>query len=166
MQAATPLEQRFAWSCIAMWMPAATILQLLFEISSELEKLSERDWRKVGGEFWRRRTGIFSVRPVRAGNLSGTALAGAMSPRMACILMSRVNGGAARKIYDTWKPMTETLALELRREGHRGLLYPSVRRPGGRCFAAFDPGIIQNVRPGASWRFAWNGSPEYSLHAL
>lgn len=63
-------------------------------------------------------------------------------------------------------PEGQALALALRREGHRGLLYPSVRHPGGRCFVAFDPGIIQNVRPGASWRFIWNGSPAYSLHAL
>jgi RES domain-containing protein len=62
-------------------------------------------------------------------------------------------------------PEGQALALALRREGHRGLLYPSVRHLGGRCFVAFDPGIIQNVRPGASWRFIWNGSPEYSLHA-
>ena len=60
----------------------------------------------------------------------------------------------------------QALALELRRAGHRGLLYPSVRRRGGRCFVAFDPGIIQNVRPGASWRFVWTGSPEYSLYAV
>jgi hypothetical protein len=62
-------------------------------------------------------------------------------------------------------PQGQVLAIALRREGHRGLLYPSVRHLGGRCFVAFDPGIIQNVRPGASWRFIWNGSPEYSLHA-
>ncbi|MBK1622105.1 RES family NAD+ phosphorylase [Afifella marina] len=57
----------------------------------------------------------------------------------------------------------QALAAELRRDGHRGLLYPSVRRPGGRCFVAFDPGIIQNVRPGASWRLVWRGSPEFSV---
>jgi hypothetical protein len=44
-------------------------------------------------------------------------------------------------------------------------LYPSVRRPGGRCFVAFDPGIIQNVRPGASWTLIWAGSPAYTLRA-
>ena len=63
-------------------------------------------------------------------------------------------------------PAGQALALELRRAGHRGLLYPSVRHPRGRCFVAFDPGIIQNVRPGASWRFVWQGSPEFSLHAV
>ena len=63
-------------------------------------------------------------------------------------------------------PAGQALALALRQEGHRGLLYPSVRRPGGRCFVAFDPGIIQNVRPGATWRLVWDGTPEFSLHAL
>jgi len=63
-------------------------------------------------------------------------------------------------------PQGQTLALALRQQGHRGLLYPSVRRTGGRCFVAFDPGIIQNVRPGARWKLTWNGTPEYSIEAL
>lgn len=63
-------------------------------------------------------------------------------------------------------PAGQALAVSLRRDGYRGLLYPSVRHPTGRCFVAFDPGIIQNVRPGASWRLVWQGSPEYSLHAV
>ncbi len=60
----------------------------------------------------------------------------------------------------------QALALDLRRAGHRGLLYPSVRHPGGRCLVAFDPAIIQNVRPGARWNLVWNGSPDYSVEAL
>lgn len=60
-------------------------------------------------------------------------------------------------------PAGQALAADLRREGHRGLIYPSVRHPRGRCFVAFDPGIIQNVRPGASWRFVWAGAPEFSI---
>jgi hypothetical protein len=63
-------------------------------------------------------------------------------------------------------PAGQALAEKLRREGHRGLLYPSVRRPGGRCFVAFDPGIVQNVRPGATWRLVWKGSPDYTVEAL
>lgn len=60
----------------------------------------------------------------------------------------------------------QALAGALRRQGHRGLLYPSVRHPGGRCFVAFDPGIIQNVRPGASWTLVWSGAPEFTLKAV
>lgn len=63
-------------------------------------------------------------------------------------------------------PAGQALAAELRAEGHRGLIYPSVRHPGGRCFVAFDPGIIQNVRPGASWRLAWRGGPEFSVEGV
>lgn len=63
-------------------------------------------------------------------------------------------------------PAGQALAADLRRQGHRGLIYPSVRHEGGRCFVAFDPGIIQNVRPGASWTLAWRGAPEFSISAL
>ncbi len=62
-------------------------------------------------------------------------------------------------------PAGQALAAELRGEGHRGLIYPSVRHPGGRCFVAFDPGIIQNVRPGASWSLVWRGTPDFSVEA-
>jgi hypothetical protein len=58
------------------------------------------------------------------------------------------------------------LAADLRSEGHRGLIYPSVRHPGGRCFVAFDPGIIQNARPGASWKLVWQGAPEFTVEGL
>lgn len=60
-------------------------------------------------------------------------------------------------------PTGQALALELRRRGHRGLLYPSVRHEGGRCFVAFDPGLVQNVRPGAVWRLIWRGGPDYAI---
>ena len=60
----------------------------------------------------------------------------------------------------------QRLAADLRSEGHRGLIYPSVRNSGGRCFVAFDPGIIQNVRPGASWKLVWQGAPEFTIEGL
>ena len=63
----------------------------------------------------------------------------------------------------TGYPAGQALAADLRRDGHRGLVYPSVRHRGGRCFVAFDPGVIQNVRPGASWRLVWTGTPEFSV---
>ncbi|WP_417434690.1 RES family NAD+ phosphorylase [Hoeflea sp.] len=63
-------------------------------------------------------------------------------------------------------PAGQALAADLRREGRRGLIYPSVRHKGGRCFVAFDPGIIQNVRPGASWKLVWSGAPEFAIEGL
>jgi RES domain-containing protein len=67
---------------------------------------------------------------------------------------------------DRGYPAGQRLAAELRGEGHRGLVYPSVRHPGGRCLVAFDPGIIQNVRPGASWKLVWQGAPEFTIEGL
>lgn len=55
----------------------------------------------------------------------------------------------------------QALAHKLRKKGHRGLLYPSVRHPEGRCFVAFDPAIIQNVRPGATWDLIWKGTVDF-----
>lgn len=63
-------------------------------------------------------------------------------------------------------PEGQALAAALRRQGHRGLLYPSVRQEGGRCFVAFDPGIVQNVRPGASWKLTWSGAPDYTVEGI
>lgn len=63
-------------------------------------------------------------------------------------------------------PAGQALAADLRREGHRGLIYPSARQTGGRCFVAFDPGIIQNVRPGARWKLVWTGASEFTIEGL
>jgi len=63
-------------------------------------------------------------------------------------------------------PAGQALARSLMREGHRGLIYPSVRHPGRRCLVAFTPGAIQNVRPGASWELRWNGTADYSVMGL
>jgi len=63
-------------------------------------------------------------------------------------------------------PAGQALAEALRREGHDGLIYPSVRQPGGRCLVAFEPAAIRNVRPGASWDIVWEGSADYSVNAV
>lgn len=63
----------------------------------------------------------------------------------------------------TGYPAGQALAADLRRQGHRGLIYPSVRRKGGRCLVAFDPSAVQNVRPGATWVLSWSGTPDYTV---
>lgn len=73
---------------------------------------------------------------------------------------------ALSKDIESGYPAGQNLARMLRAEEHRGLLYPSVRRQGGRNFVAFDPGIVQNVRPGAKWKLTWSGAPEYDLVAV
>lgn len=63
-------------------------------------------------------------------------------------------------------PAGQSLAQALRREGHRGLIYPSVRHPQGRCLVAFTPTAIQNVRPAAQWDLVWAGTPDYTIVGL
>jgi RES domain-containing protein len=69
---------------------------------------------------------------------------------------------------DVGYPEGQRLAEHLRREGSRGLIYPSVRAPvpGGNCLVCFEPRAIQNVRPGASWDLVWEGTPHYSVLAV
>lgn len=65
-------------------------------------------------------------------------------------------------------PEGQQLAERLRREGSRGLIYPSVRAPSEKaeCLVCFAPNAVQNVRPGAAWDLIWSGSPHYSVVAV
>ena len=56
-------------------------------------------------------------------------------------------------------PAGQKLAGEIRSAGIAGLVYPSVRRSGGLCLAAFRTNLVQNIRQGCRWRFTWSGSP-------
>lgn len=58
-------------------------------------------------------------------------------------------------------PAGQALAHYLRRErSANGLVYPSVRRTGGTCLAAFRPDLVQTLRQGGIWRLRWQGTPE------
>jgi RES domain-containing protein len=57
-------------------------------------------------------------------------------------------------------PAGQALAHRLRVEAaSNGIVYPSVRRPGGTCLAAFRPDLVQNLREGGVWRLTWHGTP-------
>jgi hypothetical protein len=60
----------------------------------------------------------------------------------------------------------QSFANRLRRDRHAGLIYPSVRAPEGNCFVAFEPSLVQNVRPGAKWDIVWDGSEHYSIRGV
>ena len=55
-------------------------------------------------------------------------------------------------------PPGNTLARETRDAGHNGIVYPSVRAPGGTCLVALWPHAVQSVTQGAIVRTAWSGS--------
>jgi RES domain-containing protein len=54
---------------------------------------------------------------------------------------------------------SQKLAAELLESGSMGVIFPSVRRPGGTNLACFRPALVGNVRKGPAYRLTWTGSP-------
>jgi hypothetical protein len=64
-------------------------------------------------------------------------------------------------------PAGQALATRMRVETQGiGILYPSVRRAGGTCLAAFHPGLVQNLRQGGVWRLEWKGTREAAISKM
>jgi len=57
-------------------------------------------------------------------------------------------------------PIGNAIADAALAQGLNGVIYPSVRHPGGTCIAALRPHAVQSVAQGAVFRFEWAGSPE------
>lgn len=55
---------------------------------------------------------------------------------------------------------SQALAERLLAAHSLGIVYPSVRRPGGTCVACFRPALVTNVRRDKTYRLTWNGAPE------
>lgn len=56
-------------------------------------------------------------------------------------------------------PVGNKLADSARAAGLNGIIYPSVRHPGGTCIVALRPAAVQSVRQGAVYRMIWQGDP-------
>jgi hypothetical protein len=54
----------------------------------------------------------------------------------------------------------QALGRELSAAGSNGVLYRSVRHPGGECLGCFRPQLVVNVRQGAHFEYRWHGHPE------
>ena len=50
---------------------------------------------------------------------------------------------------------SQHLAAELLHKGSAGIIYPSVRHPGGTCVACFRPALVGNVRKGEKITFTF-----------
>ena len=61
---------------------------------------------------------------------------------------------------------SQELADRLLAAGSAGLVYPSVRRPGGTCLACFRPPLVMHVRRHATWRFTWSGTEIPTIEAV
>ena len=56
-------------------------------------------------------------------------------------------------------PIGNALAEKARAHSLNGIIYPSVRHPGGTCIVALRPAAVQSVRQGAVYRMTWTGDP-------
>jgi RES domain-containing protein len=61
---------------------------------------------------------------------------------------------------------SQRLAARLLEAGAMGIIYPSVRHPGGTNLACFRPAVVGNVRKGQAYRLTWEGSPIPTVDAL
>jgi hypothetical protein len=52
---------------------------------------------------------------------------------------------------------SQTFARNLFASGSNGVVYRSVRHPGGECLACFRPPLVKNVRVGGHYEFRWEG---------
>ena len=52
---------------------------------------------------------------------------------------------------------SQGLAGQLMAADSLGIVYPSVRWPGGTCVACFRPALVGNVRRDRTYRFVWEG---------
>jgi hypothetical protein len=57
-------------------------------------------------------------------------------------------------------PVGNALADAARVRGLNGIIYPSVRHPGGTCLVALFPHAVQSVAQGDVYRMVWSGQPE------
>lgn len=59
---------------------------------------------------------------------------------------------------------SQRLAAELLAKGSLGLVYPSVRNPGGTCVACFRPTLVMNVTKKQTYRFVWSGGTRPAIY--
>jgi hypothetical protein len=50
--------------------------------------------------------------------------------------------------------------------GSNGVVYRSVRDPGGECVACFRPPLVRDVRSGGHYEFHWQGGPRPDVRKL
>ena len=109
------------------------IAEVTFHIARELERV--QDWHATveWSEMWASFAGAFV-------DLRG------IEPRPLCLDPD----------IDVGYPAGNTVARAVREAGHNGIVYPSVRRPGGTCLVALWPHVVQSVAQGAVIRAVWD----------
>lgn len=67
--------------------------------------------------------------------------------------------GYRRCLNPTSYVASQVLGERLLDAGSLGIIYPSVRDPGGTCLACYRPALVANLRRQRTYRFTWTGSP-------
>lgn len=61
---------------------------------------------------------------------------------------------------------SQALGRTLLEDGSNGVIYRSVRYPGGECLACFRPARVANVRAGAHFEYRWPGTRTPQIRPL
>ena len=61
---------------------------------------------------------------------------------------------------------SQAFARGVLREGGNGVVYRSVRHPGGTCVACFRPKLVRNVRAGTHFEYRWEGPGRPSVRRM
>ena len=78
----------------------------------------------------------------------------------------RTDGDLKRVLDPDSYVASQGLAARLLADGALGLVYPSVRRPGGTCVVCFRPALVVNVRKSHTYQFRWEGKPQPRVDKL
>lgn len=116
------------------------IAEVAFHIGRELDRVG--DWRATVdyAELWASFAGDFvDLRDVR--------------PPPECLDADTAIG----------YPAGNALAAEAMAAGLNGVIYPSVRHPGGTCLVALWPHVVQSVAQGNVLRLVWAGAPSFRV---
>ncbi len=70
-------------------------------------------------------------------------------------------------LYDAGSyTVSQPFGVGLRQAGSDGMVYKSVRDPGGDCLVAFKPKLVTNVRQGTHFEYVWAGSLVPSIRRI
>lgn len=70
-----------------------------------------------------------------------------------------VRGGDWRRLHDPHSyAISQAFATRLRDKGSEGIVFDSVRKPGGQCVALFYPDLIGPVKQGPHLLYRWDGA--------
>ena len=130
---------RGAWYC--SWDAPTSLGEVAYHLTRELDAIGRYDTHVDYAELIADFIGPFH--DLRGGTEADRAVGGVL-------------GADTAVAY----PAGQALARRLQAAGSNGLIYPSVRHPGGTCLAAFRPALVQNLRQGGLWRLSWTGSRE------